>query len=102
MTKHHAPSQERIAIQTPSLSIFDSTHRLTIFSIGCPLAAFLIPLKLSLAYIILVPLILIWLVSAFVNPHTLKLTSDERRILVPLGLFFLLSPAPQFWGQPYR
>ena len=98
MTKHHAPTQERIAIQTASLSIFGSTPRLTIFSIGCPLAAFLIPLKLSLAYIILVPLIVIWLVSAFVNPHTLKLTSDERRILVPLGLLFLTITCSSILG----
>jgi len=61
----------------------------TIFTVGCPLAAFLVPLKLSLAYIVLSPLIVLSLLSWRINPHAYRLPIQERRVLVPL-IFFLL------------
>ena len=57
---------------------------------GCTLVAFLIPLKLALAYIVLVPTILGWILSRSWRFGLLKGTSEEKKILVPLA-FLLLS-----------
>lgn len=57
---------------------------------GCTLVAFLIPLKLALAYIILVPTILGWILSRSWRFGVLKGTAQEKVILVPLA-FLLLS-----------
>lgn len=70
----------------------------TIFSIGCPLAAFLIPLKLSLAYAVLAPLIALWIVSLFTRRPSHLLAYQERSILIPLFLFFLSCIISSFVG----
>lgn len=74
----------------------------TIFSIGCPLAAFLIPLKLSLAYATLAPLIILWWVSFFTNAQQRSFSIAERRTLVPLLLFFLMCAISSLVGVDFR
>jgi hypothetical protein len=54
------------------------------------LVAFLIPLKLSLTYVILVPLILVWLASSSWRYGVFSSSAQERAITVPLA-FLLLS-----------
>lgn len=61
----------------------------TIFTVGCPLAAFLVPLKLPLAYAVLAPLIVLWAISLITKPQSCSLTQRERQVLAPLLLFFL-------------
>jgi O-antigen ligase len=70
----------------------DRYSREAILRAGCVLIAFLIPLKLSLTYIALIPLILLW---AFTERKSFNLSSlplDEKRVIVPL-VFFLSSVA---------
>jgi hypothetical protein len=58
--------------------------------LACILVAFLIPLKLSLTYIVLIPLILLWAISSSWRYGVLAGTAGERAITVPLA-FLLLS-----------
>ncbi len=74
----------------------------TIFSVGCPLAAFLMPLKLSLAYAVLAPLIVLWLVSAVTASHRAALTSQERRVLVPVAFFLVTCALSLCVGVSFR
>ncbi len=71
------------------LAVGSSSSSRTIFTVGCPLAALLIPLKLPLAYAVLAPMIVLWAVSLVVNPESRRLELRERKVLVPLSLFFL-------------
>lgn len=74
----------------------------TIFSIGCPLAAFLIPLKLSLAYAALAPLIILWWAAFFTNSRERSFSQAERGVLVPLLLFFLMCGVSSLVGVDFR
>jgi len=58
--------------------------------IGCILVAFLVPIKLSFTYIILIPLILIWAASSSWRYGVLMGTPSEKSVTVPLA-FLLLS-----------
>lgn len=58
--------------------------------LGCILVALLVPLKLALTYIVLVPLILCWLLSSSWRFGFLSGSTRERAILAPLA-FLLLS-----------
>ena len=58
--------------------------------LACILVAILIPLKLALTYIVLVPLILLWVASSAWRYGVLSGSPRERAILVPLA-FLLLS-----------
>lgn len=57
---------------------------------GCEVVAFLVPLKLSLAYIALIPLILFWAYHTRRRAQYQEIPYEAREILTPL-LFFLLS-----------
>jgi hypothetical protein len=58
--------------------------------LGCILVAFLIPLKLSLTYIVLIPLIIGWAVSSSWRYGMVSGSQTERAITVPVA-FLLLS-----------
>ena len=58
--------------------------------LGCILVAFLIPLKLLLAYIVLIPIILVWAISSSWRCGVIMGSPAERSVTVPL-VFLLLS-----------
>ena len=58
---------------------------------GCALVAFLLPVKLSLTYIVLVPLILYWGYSHRFRLANLSLPPSIQRVAAPLGIFLALA-----------
>lgn len=65
---------------------------------GCILGAFLVPLKLSLAYVVLVPTILGWLISTSWRSGLLTGSARERAITVPLAFFLLTTTLSAILG----
>ncbi|MFN4896710.1 MAG: O-antigen ligase family protein [Pseudomonadota bacterium] len=57
---------------------------------GCTLVAFLLPLKLSLTYIALVPLLLFWLYSARAQLSVLRIPPAARPIATSFGIFLFV------------
>jgi hypothetical protein len=73
-------------LQRPLPAVEPAAAR-SIFTFGCPLAAFLVPLKLPLAYSVLAPMVALWGISIAVTPGARALEQREKRVLVPLALF---------------
>ncbi len=70
----------------------DHYSRENILRVGCLIVALLIPLKLSLTYIALIPLIIFWIFTEGKNFKLKDLPLNEKRVIVPL-VFFLFSVA---------
>lgn len=63
---------------------------------GCTLVAFLLPIKLSLTYIVLIPLILYWIATSLRNStrslqRRITLSNAARSIAAPLCAFLLVA-----------
>lgn len=89
LATHPPPTDltEPLCAQTAS-----NTRAESLLRRGCEAVAFLVPLKLSLAYIALIPLILFWAYHTRGKVFREKLPLKMCQILTPL-LFFLLSVA---------
>jgi hypothetical protein len=75
---HH----QKVSVQAPPCA--------KALKLGCIIVALLVPLKLSLTYIILLPLIILWALSSSWRYGVLIGTPIERSVTVPLA-FLLLS-----------
>jgi hypothetical protein len=86
--RYHSTSDQE---SSPPISLSRTEKILTL---GATISAFLIPIKLSLTYIALIPTLLFWLYA--VGPRTIlrKITSHEasdfrNATLIPLGFFLI-------------
>jgi hypothetical protein len=73
-----------------------ASHETLRLQYGCTLVAFLLPIKLSLTYIVLIPLILYWITTSLRNSTTplqprAKLSEAAQRIAAPLCAFLLVA-----------
>lgn len=89
MTPNSDTQAEDLRARKAELRVESRAGSSTIFDVACPLAAFLVPLKLTLAYAVLAPMIVLWAISLFANPEARAFAGRERRVLAPLALFFL-------------
>jgi len=79
------------AIDTTQLTSTPATTSARLLQVGCSLVAFLLPIKLSLTYIVLTPLILLW---AYINKSRLiALTPppQAKAIAAPMCAFLLVA-----------
>ena len=70
----------------------------TILRQGCVLTAFLIPLKLSLTYISLIPLILLWLYTYRYSLKGILLSSEYKTVGIPIAIFLTVATISTFTG----
>lgn len=77
--------------QTAALPALEAEARINrILRRGCPVVGFLIPLKLSLAYCALIPLIVLYCYSLYKEGVTkMQLSPPLQTLLAPLGFFFI-------------
>jgi len=83
-----SPDESSVA---PELALSQSSSSTTILSRGCVAAAFLLPIKLSLTYIVLAPLILYW---CYLNRAAIKavmVPAGARAIAAPLCAFLAVA-----------
>lgn len=93
MSEHIAPTRIVSLTETNEIPVREARYtREAILRTGCVVVASLIPLRLSLTYIALIPLILFWAFEEGKNFKLYSLPLEERRVLVPL-VFFLASVA---------
>ncbi len=91
MSEHIAPTRTVPLTEANDIPAREARYsREAILRTGCVVVASLIPLKLSLTYVALVPLILFWALEEGKNFKLSSLPLSEKRVIVPL-VFFLSS-----------
>lgn len=94
MSSSNSAEQEAITSQPPAAA----PPCAQALQFGCILVALLIPLKLSLTYIVLIPLILLWAASSSWRYGVLMGTPAERSVTVPLAFLLLSTTLSTFTG----
>jgi len=94
MSESTAPYRTHISFCATSSATTNDADRCrdTVLERGCLLVAFLIPLKLSLSYIALIPLILLWIWREGRSLKLRDLSPSEKLVVIP-ALFFMTSVA---------
>ncbi len=85
-----------------SVSLPISPRSLILLERWCALTAFLVPLKLSLTYISLIPLILIWLFICRTHLKSLAQSPEFRAIGLPVAYFLGIVTLSAFTGFDAR
>lgn len=87
---HSTTDASNIVAPNPQRAVAPSESP-TLFRHGCSLVAFLLPLKLSLTYIVLVPLILYWASTRRAHCANDPLPINVGRVAAPLCIFLALA-----------